>query len=286
MGYDAAVLIDLENVIGIPLTEIIGRVQQTGLVKQPAIQRAYARFTIQSSKRITEVLDLGIDPITIVDPTKNAADRRLSQDAVEIAQQLPIRTFVIASDDGDFSPVVTKLRDEFGSVVVGCGSERASKALKSSCTRFVIIPRSGSEVRTLGHVPPLPGNQYVEDGSQLSGGAAADTTEQAGAQATPQRPTPLATRDEERQLIKEAQARLRNLSGGIGTKGLCLPYVVESLRNQMPDFDSRIKGICRPRRLIQLACRDTNLQLSQLIPGDYRLFAREDLQCQSQARIE
>jgi hypothetical protein len=68
---------------------------------------------------------------------KNAADIRMAVDAMETLIVHPeISVFVLVSGDGDYSPLVQRLR-EFGKWVVGVGTEaNASRKLVSVCSEY------------------------------------------------------------------------------------------------------------------------------------------------------
>ncbi|MGZ4435332.1 MAG: NYN domain-containing protein, partial [Trebonia sp.] len=68
---------------------------------------------------------------------KNAADIRMAVDAMETLIVHPeISVFILVSGDGDYSPLVQRLR-EFGKWVVGVGTEaNASRKLVSVCSEY------------------------------------------------------------------------------------------------------------------------------------------------------
>src|SRR5438445_13187273 len=69
---------------------------------------------------------------------KNSADIRLCVDAMELAYSKEhIDTFVIVSGDSDFSPVVSKLKEN-GKHVIGLGmQESTSDLLRDNCDEFI-----------------------------------------------------------------------------------------------------------------------------------------------------
>src|SRR6201981_1003634 len=68
---------------------------------------------------------------------KNAADIRMAVDAMETLIVHPeVSVFVLVSGDGDYCPLVERLR-EFGKWVVGVGTEaNASRKLVSVCSEY------------------------------------------------------------------------------------------------------------------------------------------------------
>ncbi|MDQ4058144.1 MAG: NYN domain-containing protein [Actinomycetota bacterium] len=73
---------------------------------------------------------------------KNAADIKLAVDALELAlERAYITTFVIASGDSDFTPLVLKLR-ELNKRVIGVGVEGStSELLPGACDEFLFYER-------------------------------------------------------------------------------------------------------------------------------------------------
>ncbi len=67
---------------------------------------------------------------------KNAADILLALDAMELLLVREVRCFVIASSDGDFTHIATRLREN-GAKVIGLGEEKAPDAFRACCSRFV-----------------------------------------------------------------------------------------------------------------------------------------------------
>jgi uncharacterized protein (TIGR00288 family) len=69
---------------------------------------------------------------------KNAADILLALDAMELLLSGDICCFVIASSDGDFAHLATRLR-EHGARVIGIGEEKAPHSFRACCSDFVEI---------------------------------------------------------------------------------------------------------------------------------------------------
>jgi uncharacterized protein (TIGR00288 family) len=80
---------------------------------------------------------------------KNSADIRLCVDAMDLAYSKEhIDTFVIVSGDSDFSPLVSKLKEN-GKHVIGLGmQESTSDLLRDNCDEFIYY-------EDLGKAPPL-----------------------------------------------------------------------------------------------------------------------------------
>lgn len=145
-----ALLIDFENLaIGardrgdkLDLSVVMDALSERGRV---VIRRAYADWNLFSDYRQALVGER-IEMIEIPQRTgmvrKNAADIKLAVDALELAFEREfITTFVIASGDSDFTPLVLKLR-ELNRRVIGVGVEGStSELLPGACDEFLFYDR-------------------------------------------------------------------------------------------------------------------------------------------------
>lgn len=109
------------------------------------VRRAYADWNLFSEHR-DSLLSQRIEMIEVPQRSgtirKNAADIKLAVDALELAFQRDfITTFVIASGDSDFTPLVLKLR-ELNKRVIGVGVEGStSQLLPGACDEFLFYER-------------------------------------------------------------------------------------------------------------------------------------------------
>jgi uncharacterized protein (TIGR00288 family) len=109
------------------------------------VRRAYADWNMFSDYR-SDLVSQRIEMIEIPQRTgfvrKNAADIKLAVDALELAFERDfITTFVVASGDSDFTPLVLKLR-ELNRRVVGVGVEGStSQLLPGACDEFLFYER-------------------------------------------------------------------------------------------------------------------------------------------------
>jgi uncharacterized protein (TIGR00288 family) len=105
------------------------------------VRRAYADWAQQTFGRYQESLALnGIDLIQVArfgTVQKNAADIRMAVDAMEtLFTHSAITTYMLVAGDGDYSPLVQRLR-EHGKRVVGVGTKAsASKRLVAVCSEY------------------------------------------------------------------------------------------------------------------------------------------------------
>ena len=136
-----AVLIDFENVGLGAIQWLFDQISDVGRI---IVKRAYADWSVASNRR-DQLLELGIEPIHLFHSAgsgKNSSDIRLAIDAVDLLYQSPVDTFVIASSDTDFVPLVSKLRAA-GKTVIGAGRQAAaSSTLVKSCDRYLYLDQS------------------------------------------------------------------------------------------------------------------------------------------------
>lgn len=71
---------------------------------------------------------------------KNATDVLLALDALEMRLTFGIGRFVIASSDGDFAHLATRLR-EHGAHVTGLGEAKSPAAYRDCCSDFILLDR-------------------------------------------------------------------------------------------------------------------------------------------------
>ena len=109
------------------------------------VRRAYADWNLFAEYRnslAAERIEMIEIPQRMGITRKNAADIKLSVDAMELAFSRDfITTFVIASGDSDFTPLVLKLR-ELNKRVIGVGVEGStSELLPGACDEFLFYER-------------------------------------------------------------------------------------------------------------------------------------------------
>src|SRR3954469_3063530 len=92
---------------------------------------------------------------------KNSADIRLVVDAIDLAYSKEhIDTFVVVSGDSDFSPLVSKLKEN-GKHVIGLGmQESTSNLLRDNCDEFIYYEDLGKSPTLAPTISPqLPENK-------------------------------------------------------------------------------------------------------------------------------
>jgi uncharacterized protein (TIGR00288 family) len=140
-----AVFIDFENLaIGFKhrrgdfdIHKILERLVEKGKVivkKAYADWNEYKQYTKPLHENAIELIEIPRRSMT----GKNSADIRLAVDAMDLAwSKEHIDTFVIVSGDSDFSPLVSKLKEN-GKHVIGLGmKESTSDLLAGNCDEFI-----------------------------------------------------------------------------------------------------------------------------------------------------
>src|SRR3989442_5313174 len=140
-----AVFIDFENLaLGFQgrrdrfdIVRVLERLVEKGKV---VVKKAYAdwsRFAPYTQALHEAAIEL-IEIPKRMQTGKNSADIRLVVDAIDMAYAKEhINTFVIVSGDSDFSPLVSKLKEN-GKHVIGLGMvDSTSELLRDNCDEFI-----------------------------------------------------------------------------------------------------------------------------------------------------
>jgi uncharacterized protein (TIGR00288 family) len=159
-----AVFIDFENLaIGFKhrrgdfdIHKILERLVEKGKV---IVKKAYAdwgeykQYTKPLHENAIELIEIPRRSMT----GKNSADIRLAVDAMDLAwSKEHIDTFVIVSGDSDFSPLVSKLKEN-GKHVIGLGmKESTSDLLAGNCDEFIFY--EDLEAEEVQAQPPVEEN--------------------------------------------------------------------------------------------------------------------------------
>jgi len=133
-----ALLIDADNTTPDGLDPVLTVMAELGQVN---IRRAYGNFAKENLKKWGDLTNkFGIRPQQQFDVSKgkNATDMAMTIDAIDLLYQGKVHGFGIMTSDSDFTPLVTRLRQD-GIVVYGFGEPKTPQAFKSVCTRFIDI---------------------------------------------------------------------------------------------------------------------------------------------------
>ena len=133
-----ALLIDADNVNPAGIDPVLTVLAELGQVN---IRRAYgnwAKPALANWNKITH--RYGLQPMQQFDLTKgkNATDMAMTIDAIDLLYDGKVDGFGIMSSDSDFTPLVTRLRQD-GLIVYGFGMSKAPEAFKTACTRFIDV---------------------------------------------------------------------------------------------------------------------------------------------------
>ena len=135
-----ALLIDADNVNPKGIDSVLTVLAELGQVN---IRRAYGNWAKDALKKWGDITNrYGIRPHQQFDLTrgKNATDMAMSIDAVDLLYQGKVDGFGIMSSDSDFTPLVTRLRQD-GLPVYCFGDGKTPMALKTACTRFIDVDK-------------------------------------------------------------------------------------------------------------------------------------------------
>jgi len=130
-----ALLIDADNSSPTGLDPALTVLAELGNVN---IKRAYGNWTKPALKGWAGLTQrYAIEPQQQFDITKgkNATDMKIVIDAMDLLYSGRVDGFGIMSSDGDFMPIVIRLRQN-GLPVYGFGSGRAPQGFREACTRF------------------------------------------------------------------------------------------------------------------------------------------------------
>jgi len=133
-----ALLIDADNTTPQAIDPVLTVMAELGQVN---IRRAYGNFAKGNlAKWDTITNKFGIRPQQQFDISKgkNATDMAMTIDAIDLLYQGKVDGFGIMTSDSDFTPLVSRLRQD-GILVYGFGEKKTPEAFQSVCTRFLFV---------------------------------------------------------------------------------------------------------------------------------------------------
>ena len=133
-----ALLIDADNASHHGIDPVLTVLAELGQVN---IRRAYGNWAKPALSNWNKISHrYGLQPVQQFDLTKgkNATDIAMTIDAIDLLNDGKVDGFGIMSSDSDFTPLVTRLRQD-GLIVYGFGSEKAPQAFKTACTRYIDV---------------------------------------------------------------------------------------------------------------------------------------------------
>lgn len=140
---NVALLIDADNVSAAYFDPVLTVLAELGTVN---IRRAYGNWSKPALKGwASQAVAQAIETQQQFDLTKgkNATDMKMTIDAMDLMASGRVTGFGLISSDSDFTPLVTRIRQE-GIPVYGFGSEKTTQAFRSACTRFIDVEALGS----------------------------------------------------------------------------------------------------------------------------------------------
>ena len=136
---NVAVLIDFENVGN--QDHMRALMDELSGIGRITVKRAFGDWHKENKENQQQLQSLGIELIHHSQTTsgKNASDIRMTAEAINLLHTSPVQigTFVIASCDSDFFPLVTILRSYGKSVYVAGRKDTTTDVLVNSCDRFI-----------------------------------------------------------------------------------------------------------------------------------------------------
>jgi len=165
-----ALLIDADNASYHGIDPVLTVLAELGQVN---IRRAYgnwAKPALSNWNKITH--RYGLQPVQQFDLTrgKNATDMAMTIDAIDLLYRGKVDGFGIMSSDSDFTPLVTRLRQD-GLIVYGFGSDKAPEAFKTACTRYIDVDQLIQTTAKEGDDPATASPKVDEELVKLLGAA-------------------------------------------------------------------------------------------------------------------
>ena len=165
---------------------------------------------------------------------KNSADIRMVVDALDLAYgKTHIDSFALVSGDSDFSPLVSKLRENDRYVIGLAVKQATSPMFVKACDEFIYLQtpeRSHKEPRTT----PARGRSHVRDRKAATGGEVPEVA---------------------REVVSSLLAR--------ATGPLNPSFIKETLVRKQPDFDEREHGFSSFLRLLEALEKEGMLKRQQ-----------------------
>lgn len=165
-----ALLIDADNASAAHFDPVMTVLAELGTVN---IRRAYGNWSKATLKTWAALsVAQAIEPQQQFDLTKgkNATDMKMTIDAMDLLTSGRVDGFGLMSSDSDFTPLVTRLRQD-GIPVYGFGTANTPEGFRRACTRFIDVAAlkpaevptarkaSGSRTKapaTKAETPPAP----------------------------------------------------------------------------------------------------------------------------------
>lgn len=161
-----ALLIDADNTSPQAIDPVLTVMAELGQVN---IRRAYGNFAKDNLAKWDRITNkFGIRPQQQFDISKgkNATDMAMTIDAIDLLYQGKADGFGIMTSDSDFTPLVTRLRQD-GILVYGFGEKKTPEAFQAVCTRFLYIDELIASTRDEAPAPKPDSKLAVDDLQEL-----------------------------------------------------------------------------------------------------------------------
>lgn len=156
-----ALLIDADNASHAGIDPVLTVLAELGQVN---IRRAYGNWAKPALSKWNQITHrYGLQPMQQFDLTKgkNATDMAMTIDAIDLLYRGKVDGFGIMSSDSDFTPLVTRLRQD-GLIVYGFGTAKAPEAFKTACTRYIDVDQL-IHTTTKEEDEPAPASPAIDD---------------------------------------------------------------------------------------------------------------------------
>lgn len=135
---NVALLIDADNAPADHFDPVLTVLAELGTVN---IRRAYGNWSKPALKGwAKQAVTQAIEAQQQFDLTKgkNATDMKMTIDAMDLMASGRVTGFGLMSSDSDFTPLVTRIRQQ-GIPVYGFGSSKTPEGFRTACTRFIDV---------------------------------------------------------------------------------------------------------------------------------------------------
>jgi hypothetical protein len=165
-----ALLIDADNASHTGIDAVLTVLAELGQVN---VRRAYGNWTKPGLSKWDKITHrFGLQPMQQFDLTKgkNATDMAMTIDAIDLLYGGKVDGFGIMSSDSDFTPLVTRLRQD-GLLVYGFGGAKAPEAFRTVCTRYIDVDQLVRTEAAIEDQPETATQQVDRDLIELLGAA-------------------------------------------------------------------------------------------------------------------
>ena len=248
----------------------INRVLERLLLKgNIVVKKAYCDWSRYNAfKRVMHEASFELIDIPHVSQSgKNSADIRMVVDALDLCYtKSHVDTFVVISGDSDFSPLVSKLREN-AKRVIGVGVKNStSSLLTSNCDEFIFYDdlirqqqQRGQRRQRRAEVSRAEGNRPEGNRPEGSRGES-NRSEASGSGAKPQKSTAKGDRtDEAYDLLQETYEALVEERGD--NKVVWGSMMKQTLRRRRPDFHESYYGFASWNDLLEGAAKKGILKI-------------------------